>query len=98
MFKSFFEQTFIPTVQHQTTSVQEHTTHKSFGRGFYKEDKGAKQGNHLIGYSSSGWLHYLGKPSQLFVVGCNPEAFTGADSGSGFSLLTQEAPRRWSCL
>lgn len=75
---SEFEQTWIETEQCPTGDSQEHSPDKSEGRGSYREDTGAEQGNFLIGQLTG--LSYLGS-----LVGCsrlavlNLEAFTGID-------------------
>lgn len=38
------------------------------GKGFYRVDTEAKQGNDLIGFD---WSPFLGKPSWMLVIGCS---------------------------
>ena len=59
---------------------------EGWGQGFYREDREVKSDNCSIGYGLR--LHYLGKPSWLFVFGfLNLETFTEIDFGLGLGLF-----------
>lgn len=59
---------------------------EDWGQGFYGEDREVKSDNYLIGYGLR--LHYLGKPSWLFVFGfLNLETFIEIDFGLGLGLF-----------
>lgn len=55
-FQSLFEHTMIRIREPQTKGGQGHLVDGRQGKGFYREDKEAKQGNDMLGYSLSSYL------------------------------------------